>query len=74
MWFCRCVALLGVLCWCFCVSAQFQCLPQRSTALKFSMTSKRNQTGHWKAQVRKNFTNFPFTEQIILVYMAATNL
>ncbi|PSN54453.1 hypothetical protein C0J52_06687 [Blattella germanica] len=46
------VAIFCVLLWCAGVSIALQRSPQRSSTIKFSITSRRNLTGHWIAQVQ----------------------
>ncbi|PNF42388.1 Hemolymph lipopolysaccharide-binding protein [Cryptotermes secundus] len=47
---CGCVAVMCML-WCAGASADYPCPAQNSPAFKFSVTSRRNKTGHWIAQV-----------------------
>uniref|UniRef100_A0A1V1FYB7 Putative CTL7 n=1 Tax=Reticulitermes speratus TaxID=60591 RepID=A0A1V1FYB7_9NEOP len=48
---CWCVAAFCV-CWCAAASAIYECPAPHSPDFKFSVTSRRNKTGHWIAQVQ----------------------
>jgi hypothetical protein len=55
MQMCWCAVAL-CLCWCAAASDIYECPAKHSPDFKFSVTSRRNKTGHWIAQVRRNYT------------------
>jgi len=54
MQMCWCAVALCV-CWCAAASDIYECPAKHSPDFKFSVTSRRNKTGHWIAQVRRNY-------------------